>query len=260
LCCAFLWLTRPAEKLRNLRPIMKERKPEPAAQADEPATVVPPDGVPLDGGSVFLPHAHSAPGAAGLDLMSIARTRSLDADHHHCCRSPTALSKQDKERQRRHALRESVWGRLDRYPTLEEAFKHVPLEVGFNVEVKYPDEDAEARELGTCERNRLVDRVLQVVFSCAGKRRVLFSSFDPAICLLLRLKQATYPVLFLTCGRENFSDPRRNSLDAAIAFAVRNRLHGVVAEASVRLPFSTIDRIRIRIYPHRMRLPPIIQC
>lgn len=34
------------------------------------------------------------------------------------------------------------------------------------------------------ERNQYVDRVLADVFSLGGKRRIVFSSFDPDICTL----------------------------------------------------------------------------
>jgi len=65
---------------------------------------------------------------------------------------------------------------------------------------------------------------------CKEKRRLIFSSFDPDICLLLSLKQPRFPVFFLTEGGSAlYPDARMNSLDAAIAFAKSTRLRGIVS-------------------------------
>ena len=66
---------------------------------------------------------------------------------------------------------------------------------------------------------------LQVVLEEGAGRRVIFSTFDPDCATLLSLKQPRFPVLFLTCGgTKQFDDPRMNSLDAALQFAVASQL------------------------------------
>ena len=101
--------------------------------------------------------------------------------------------------------------------TLERVFKAVPLQCSFNVEVKYPTKTQQrsfswfaffvlpAKEnlgLGLQKRNRYVDGILDCVFQNAAQRQVMFSSFDPDICLLLSLKQSRYPVTlpWLSCS------------------------------------------------------------
>ena len=88
-------------------------------------------------------------------------------------------------------------------------------------------------------RNYFVEAVLKVVLEEAAGRRVIFSTFDPDCATLLSLKQPRYPVLILTCGGTKiFSDPRMNSLEAAIQCALESQLQGVVAEAT-----SVMDRL-----------------
>ena len=65
----------------------------------------------------------------------------------------------------------------------------------------------------------------QVVLEEGAGRRVIFSTFDPDCATLVSLKQPRYPVFFLTCGgTKAFADPRMNSLDAALRFALASRL------------------------------------
>lgn len=128
----------------------------------------------------------------------------------------------------------------DRIASLKEAFIRTPAWLGFNIELKYPTE-AEMVAMGArfYSRNYFVDAVLKVVLESAANRRVIFSTFDPDCATLLSLKQPRYPVLFLTCcGTKTFDDPRMNSLEAAIDFALGSQLQGVVAEAT-----SVLDRL-----------------
>lgn len=135
----------------------------------------------------------------------------------------------------------------DRIALLEEAFKSTPDWLGFNIEVKYPT-DAEMAAMGArfLGRNQFIDAVLGVVLQqCGTERRIIFSTFDPDCATLLSLKQPRYPVFFLTCGgTKTFKDPRMNSLDAALSFALESRLQGVVAEASsiLRSLEETVER------------------
>ena len=76
------------------------------------------------------------------------------------------------------------------FATLEQAFKRVPITLGFNIEVKYPNkEEAEMDELNNTEMNAFIDAILTVVFDYAKSRSIYFSSFHPDVCLLLHHKQ-----------------------------------------------------------------------
>ena len=121
------------------------------------------------------------------------------------------------------------------FTTLEEMFKQVPDSVGFNIEMKYPMLfESEEHEMDTyaVELNSFVDTVLAKVYDLGGNRNVLFSSFNPEICILLSLKQPSIPILFLTdAGTSPTGDIRAGSLQEAIRFAVRWNLLGVVSAA-----------------------------
>lgn len=128
--------------------------------------------------------------------------------------------------------------------SLRQAFKQTPPWLGFNIELKYPTEE-EIVAMGTTfySRNFFVDAVLSTVLEEGGQRRVIFSTFDPACAELLRLKQCKYNVFFLTCGgTKTFTDPRMNSVGAALQFAKTSHLQGVVAEIS-----SIIDNLECTI-------------
>lgn len=128
--------------------------------------------------------------------------------------------------------------------------------------MKYPTV-AEAGMFGLrpWERNAFVDRVLDVVFAfaaatvsgsadsggdgsgphppaaaaAAAPRTIMFSSFDPDVCLLLARKQAAFPVFLLTEGgtaEPPYFDLRWNSLAGAVAFARAAGLFGVVTDVT----------------------------
>ena len=92
--------------------------------------------------------------------------------------------------------------------------------------------------------NIYVDTVLQIVFrlrsyhtshsssqSGSSVREIVFSSFHPDLCLLLRLKQSQIPVLFLTDAGCNpdVGDVRATTLQEAVRFASRWDLLGIVS-------------------------------
>lgn len=121
------------------------------------------------------------------------------------------------------------------FTTLQEMFVKLPENIGFNIEMKYPmlneseehDMDAYAIEL-----NSFVDTVLTKVYDLGKKRKMIFSSFNPDICLLLSFKQPSIPILFLTdAGICPVCDIRASSLQEAIRFASRWNLLGVVSSA-----------------------------
>jgi glycerophosphoryl diester phosphodiesterase len=149
------------------------------------------------------------------------------------------------------------YGLRDRFATLSEAFRTVPAECGFNIEVKYATLlEAQLFGLRQAERNAFVERILDVVFAArrreeeaaeggSGRRPILFSSFDPDICVHLARKQGLYPVFFLTeagTPPEPAADPRMNSIAAAVAFARSVGLAGVVSHAGPVLEAPRIVR------------------
>lgn len=121
------------------------------------------------------------------------------------------------------------------FATLEEMFKKLPQNVGFNIEMKYPMlSESEDEEMDTyaVELNSFVDTVLTKVYDLGESRNIIFSSFNPDVCLLLSFKQPSIPVLFLTdAGTSPVGDIRATSLQEAIRFASRWNLLGVVSAA-----------------------------
>ena len=121
------------------------------------------------------------------------------------------------------------------FTTLEEMFKKLPETTGFNIEMKYPmlhESEEHEMDLYAVELNSFVDTVLKTVYDLAGKRNIIFSSFNPDICLMLSFKQPSIPVLFLTdAGTCPVGDVRAASLQEAIRFASRWNLLGVVSAA-----------------------------
>lgn len=121
------------------------------------------------------------------------------------------------------------------FATLQDMFKKLPKTVGFNIEMKYPMlHESEEEEMDTyaVELNSFVDTVLTTVYDMGHGRNMIFSSFNPDICLLLSFKQPSIPVLFLTdSGTQPVGDIRASSLQEAIRFASRWNLLGVVSNA-----------------------------
>ncbi|EER24982.1 glycerophosphodiester phosphodiesterase, putative [Coccidioides posadasii C735 delta SOWgp] len=121
------------------------------------------------------------------------------------------------------------------FATLRDLFKELPKSVGFNMEMKYPMlHESEEEEMDTyaVELNSFVDTVLTTVYDLGEGRNMIFSSFNPDICLLLSFKQPSIPVLFLTdSGVGAVGDIRASSLQEAIRFASRWNLLGVVTTA-----------------------------
>lgn len=133
------------------------------------------------------------------------------------------------------------------FATLKELFKKLPQNVGFNIELKYPMlDEAEHESMGeiAIDLNFYVDTILKVVYdeNVTG-RHILFSSFHPDVCLLLSLKQPSFPILFLTeAGTQKMADIRASSLQSAIRFAKKWNLLGIVSAAAtlVKAPRLTL--------------------
>jgi len=121
------------------------------------------------------------------------------------------------------------------FATLEEMFHKIPLDVGFNIEMKYPmlfETELEGMDSYAVELNSYVDTILRLVYDMNQKRNIIFSSFNPDVCLLLSFKQPSIPVLFLTdAGASEVGDIRASSVQEAVRFASRWKLLGIVAAA-----------------------------
>jgi glycerophosphodiester phosphodiesterase len=103
--------------------------------------------------------------------------------------------------------------------------------------------ESEEEEMDTyaVELNSFVNTVLTTVYNMDEGRNMIFSSFNPDICLLLSFKQPSIPVLFLTdSGSSPVGDVRASSLQEAIRFASRWNLLGVVSAAE---PFVLCPRL-----------------
>ena len=94
------------------------------------------------------------------------------------------------------------------------------------------------------ELNSFVDSVLTKVYDLGKGRNIIFSSFNPDVCLLLSFKQPSIPILFLTDGStEAAGDIRATSLQEAIRFASRWNLLGVVTAAEPLIMCPRLVRV-----------------
>lgn len=93
------------------------------------------------------------------------------------------------------------------------------------------------------ELNLFVDTILSSIFShpSCRSRPIIFSSFSPEVCILVSLKQASFPIFFLNdSGNGPTGDVRASSLQEAIHFAERWGLEGVVMASE---PFVYAPRL-----------------
>ncbi|KZO92190.1 hypothetical protein CALVIDRAFT_315421 [Calocera viscosa TUFC12733] len=145
--------------------------------------------------------------------------------------------------------------------SLEDFLKDLPSTYNVSIELAYPT-TATVKRLGFGRSpclNGFIDAVLQTVYhasqatpTSAGaspRRKVVFSSFEPDVCVALNWKQPNYAVLFASnCGvahasvnsaiahfvpDESQSDKRCLSVGAAVNFAKANNLLGVTLKASL---------------------------
>ena len=120
-------------------------------------------------------------------------------------------------------------------PTLAELFQQIPESIGFDIEVRMTTPDTQ-----TSTEPEEIDRMLQPILSLVqqkgqtSSRKVFFSSFDPEVCQVLREKQQDVSVFFLSTGPASFkphTDPRRNTVSAAIDWARKTDLQGLVLDS-----------------------------
>ncbi|KAL1917087.1 uncharacterized protein VTP21DRAFT_5285 [Calcarisporiella thermophila] len=94
------------------------------------------------------------------------------------------------------------------YLSLEQVLTSLPPAYGLNIEVLYPmaADFALHRFANIAENNEYVDAILKTVYQYAQRlasqsRSIIFSSFNPSICMVLNWKQPNYAVFFSSyCG------------------------------------------------------------
>ena len=123
----------------------------------------------------------------------------------------------------------------DGLPSLQELFEDLPADAVFDLEVKMAVGD-DVASTPPEEIDRMLTPIAKVVKEFVGSRPMVFSSFDPDICVELVKRMGggalpETPVLFLTSGNLKHPDPRRRSVRAAADFATEQGFAGVVADA-----------------------------
>jgi glycerophosphodiester phosphodiesterase len=89
--------------------------------------------------------------------------------------------------------------------TFVDLLKKLPESLGFDIEIKYPARWKQNTTIPYANMNEMIDAVLNVMRPLAGKRQIVFSSFDPIVCAMLRLKQSMWPVLQLLCRKKRWT-------------------------------------------------------
>ncbi|KAM9839947.1 glycerophosphocholine phosphodiesterase GPCPD1 [Aulostomus maculatus] len=123
------------------------------------------------------------------------------------------------------------------FPSLSQIFQTVPEHVGFNIELKWICQMKDGSWDGSLSSyfnmNNFLDIVLSCVLQKAGKRRIVFSCFDPDVCTMVRHKQNKYPILFLTQGISDrypeLMDIRCQTTQIAMSFAQSENILGISA-------------------------------
>ncbi|XP_034018549.1 glycerophosphocholine phosphodiesterase GPCPD1 isoform X2 [Thalassophryne amazonica] len=136
------------------------------------------------------------------------------------------------------------------FPSLSQIFQAVPEEVGFNIELKWIYQMKDGSWDGNLSTyfnmNTFLDIILSCVLQNSGKRRVIFSSFDPDICTMVRHKQNKYPILFLTQGISDkypeMMDIRCQTTEIAMSFAQSENILGISAHSEELL--QNLNHIR----------------
>uniref|UniRef100_A0A669DPL3 Glycerophosphocholine phosphodiesterase 1 n=1 Tax=Oreochromis niloticus TaxID=8128 RepID=A0A669DPL3_ORENI len=133
------------------------------------------------------------------------------------------------------------------FPSLSQIFQAVPENVGFNIELKWicqmKDGSWDGNLSSYFNMNTFLDIVLTDVLQKGGKRRIVFSCFDPDICTMVRHKQNKYPILFLTQGISDkypeLMDIRCQSTKIAMSFAQSENILGISAHTEELLKHLT---------------------
>lgn len=108
------------------------------------------------------------------------------------------------------------------FVSLAEVFQALPLALGINVKLKYPQEleDGTDEYSQTIEMNVFVDRVISITQKFGTGRPLILTSLDPDICTMIQLKQNLISNGFITYGeiieKPNYVDRRTKTVQAAI--------------------------------------------
>nr|XP_048698471.1 glycerophosphocholine phosphodiesterase GPCPD1 isoform X2 [Caretta caretta] len=121
------------------------------------------------------------------------------------------------------------------FPSLQTVLESLPEDVGFNIEIKWICQQRDGKWDGNLstyfDMNLFLDIILKTTLENAGRRRIVFSSFDADICTMVRQKQNKYPVLFLTQGKSDIypelMDLRSRTTPIAMSFAQFENLLGI---------------------------------
>ncbi|XP_039384517.1 glycerophosphocholine phosphodiesterase GPCPD1 [Mauremys reevesii] len=121
------------------------------------------------------------------------------------------------------------------FPSLQTVLESLPEDVGFNIEIKWICQQRDGKWDGNLstyfDMNLFLDIILKTILENAGRRRIIFSSFDADICTMVRQKQNKYPVLFLTQGTSEIypelMDLRSRTTPIAMSFAQFENLLGI---------------------------------
>lgn len=154
------------------------------------------------------------------------------------------------------------------FPTLKSALELLDRKCGFNIEIKWTNRYADGTyELNDAiDINCYVDTILEVVLRHAEDRAIVFSSFNPDICTLIRLKQNRYPVMFLTQGQTTkypqYDDPRCWTIINAVQFANMIEILGLCAHTEDILRDPTLVGLiligRINYDRALFMMPPLL--
>ncbi|KAG9002368.1 phosphate system positive regulatory protein pho81 [Tulasnella sp. 427] len=209
------------------------------------------DGFPVVCPSYKLPVDGLDMGVADLTVeqfLKLAQTNKTEL--------PPGLSGKD--------LSSSEWKKVLRQTTttLGNLLKVLPVKHGLCLELAYPARFIRRHySIGRGHQvNDFVDSVLQITFGGSAtstaavkshlsipRRKIVFASFEPSVCVAVNWKQPNYAVFFASnCGSESASgldnapipnrptaDVHCRSLDAAINFAKANNILGVMVAASL---------------------------
>ncbi|XP_071557921.1 glycerophosphocholine phosphodiesterase GPCPD1 isoform X1 [Temnothorax nylanderi] len=119
------------------------------------------------------------------------------------------------------------------FPTLQTVLQELEQHVGCNIEIKWTMQlkDGTFELNHPFDLNMYLDIILKVVLEYGGHRKIVFSSFNPDICAMIRLKQNKYPVVFLTQGITSkyptYHDPRCQTIPMAMRHALTADILGI---------------------------------
>ncbi|KAK0068372.1 glycerophosphocholine phosphodiesterase GPCPD1-like isoform X1, partial [Biomphalaria pfeifferi] len=119
------------------------------------------------------------------------------------------------------------------FPTLATCLATLRKDVGFIIQVKYPQVDINGKSevANYFTEDTVVDSIISIVMDGYEQRKIILTSTEADICVLLQKKQNRFPVVFKSHAsslpNEEVYDFRASSIGAALEFAVSEKLLGV---------------------------------